>query len=172
MDFIFNAVISFWIEFVNFTCIIISKDIFYEFFKLCTLFNQCIAVFYCSISVIFQTFISIGLIIGGFSKFGLERHNGKAHKYAFDTARLTAEAERASRLLHLPVYGGDCIVEPDGSFYFIDFNDWPSFSCCREAASAAIAARVLRAIEHNESFRNYEQQPGSDIQVAGYGRMA
>lgn len=109
---------------------------------------------------------------GGFSKFGLERHNGKAHKYAFDTARLTAEAERASRLLHLPVYGGDCIVEPDGSFYFIDFNDWPSFSCCREAASAAIAARVLRAIEHNESFRNYEQQPGSDIQVAGYGRMA
>ena len=109
---------------------------------------------------------------GGFSKFGLERHNGKAHKYAFDTARLTAEAERASRLLHLPVYGGDCIVEPDGSFYFIDFNDWPSFSCCREAASAAIAARVLRAIEHNESFRNYEQQLGSDIQVAGYGRMA
>ena len=84
----------------------------------------------------------------------------------------SAEAERASRLLHLPVYGGDCIVEPDGSFYFIDFNDWPSFSCCREAASAAIAARVLRAIEHNESFRNYEQQPGSDIQVAGYGRMA
>ena len=30
---------------------------------------------------------------GGFSKFGLERHNGKAHKYAFDTTRLTAEAE-------------------------------------------------------------------------------
>ncbi len=83
----------------------------------------------------------------GFSKFGLERINGVASKYAFDVRRLAAESDRASRLLNLPVYGGDCIVRPDGRFYIIDFNDWPSFSCCREAASAAIARKILQAVE-------------------------
>jgi hypothetical protein len=39
----------------------------------------------------------------------------------------------------LQVYGGDCIVTVDGAWYMIDFNDWPSFSRCREEAAEAIA---------------------------------
>ena len=50
----------------------------------------------------------------GFSKFGLERHNGAARFYAFDAAALAATADRAASLLNLPVYGGDCIVGADG----------------------------------------------------------
>ena len=36
------------------------------------------------------------------------------------------------------MYGGDAIVTSDGDFYIIDFNDWPSFASCREAAAEAI----------------------------------
>jgi hypothetical protein len=36
------------------------------------------------------------------------------------------------------VYGGDAIVRSDGSFVIIDFNDWPTFSPCREEAAKAI----------------------------------
>ena len=38
----------------------------------------------------------------------------------------------SSRLLHTPVYGGDAIVKSNGTYVIIDFNDWPSFSRCRE----------------------------------------
>ncbi len=86
---------------------------------------------------------------GGFSKFGLERHNGVAHGYSFDVQALTAVAEEAARLLNLPVYGGDCIVDARGRFFLIDFNDWPSFSRCRDRAAEAIARRVIQAIENN-----------------------
>jgi len=41
------------------------------------------------------------------------------------------------------VYGGDAIVQADGSFYIIDFNDWPSFSPCVNAAAEAISQLIL-----------------------------
>ena len=31
----------------------------------------------------------------------------------------------------------------DGVLKIIDFNDWPSFSSCREEASRAIVARII-----------------------------
>ena len=86
-----------------------------------------------------------------FSKFGLERINGAPHQYPFDHAAFTSAAEQTARLLHLPVYGGDCIVAPDGSFRIIDFNDWPSFSCCRDRAAAAIASKLAGDIKHNQN---------------------
>lgn len=86
----------------------------------------------------------------GFSKFGLERHNGAARFYAFDAAALAAVADRAAALLDLPVYGGDCVVSADGQVRLIDFNDWPSFSRCRDRASEAIASFILKAIETND----------------------
>ena len=49
----------------------------------------------------------------GFSKFGDEKRNGTAQHYPF------------------------------GQYFFIDFNDWPSFSRCREEAAEAIAEEVI-----------------------------
>lgn len=79
-----------------------------------------------------------------FSKFGLEKYNGAPAGYAVPTCLLKACADRAARLSGLTVYGGDCVVRRDGSFVIIDFNDWPSYSLCRDAAAAAIARRILQ----------------------------
>ncbi len=80
---------------------------------------------------------------GAFSKFGLERHNATPVGFAFSPQELKASADHAARLSGFAIYGGDCVVQSDGTWQIIDFNDWPSFSrCCNEAA-AAIASRVL-----------------------------
>ena len=80
---------------------------------------------------------------GHFSKFGLERANGAPGGYVFDVAALKRTADRAARLSGLTVYGGDCIVRPAGDFCLIDFNDWPSFSLCKNEAAAAIARKLF-----------------------------
>lgn len=51
---------------------------------------------------------------------------------------LAREAERMAHLVGIQVYGGDAVVAPNGDFYIIDFNDWPSFSRCREEAAEKI----------------------------------
>ncbi|MCR4602378.1 MAG: hypothetical protein K5683_02445 [Prevotella sp.] len=78
----------------------------------------------------------------GVSKFGDEQRNGDAHHYDFDLTALQQTAERLARLVGVAVYGGDCIVAADGTFSLIDFNDWPSFSRCRNEAARAIANMV------------------------------
>jgi hypothetical protein len=45
-----------------------------------------------------------------------------------------------ARCADVSVYGGDCVVRADGSFAIIDFNDWPSFACCREEAAETISS--------------------------------
>ena len=80
----------------------------------------------------------------GHSKFGLEAINGKACGFSFDVSELKRISDEAARVLDVPVYGGDCVVSEDGTIGLIDFNDWPSFSRCREAASKAIASRILK----------------------------
>ena len=79
-----------------------------------------------------------------FSKFGFERYNGAPHDYVFSLKKLKKAADRAARETSFYVYGGDCIVRPDGSFAIIDFNDWPSFSPCCQDAAVAIAERILQ----------------------------
>ena len=78
----------------------------------------------------------------GITKFGQESLNGEAHHYPFNVSELRKCAEQLASAVGLEVYGGDCIVRSDGSFCFIDFNDWPSFSRCREEAADAIASLV------------------------------
>lgn len=73
------------------------------------------------------------------SKFGLEVINGAPKGFAFDADKMKVEADKASRLLRVPVYGGDCIVDEHGDYKIIDFNDWPSFAPCREQAAYYIA---------------------------------
>lgn len=82
---------------------------------------------------------------GAFSKFGLEKINGRPEKFPFPSVELRHCADRAARVSGLTVYGGDCIVRPDGSFCLIDFNDWPSFSPCAAEAAEAIAGAVQAA---------------------------
>ncbi len=77
------------------------------------------------------------------SKFGLEVINGDAKGLHFDAEALKQEADRAAEMLGVPVYGGDCVVQEDGSVKIIDFNDWPSFAPCRDEAAFYIAMRVL-----------------------------
>jgi hypothetical protein len=55
---------------------------------------------------------------------------------------LPTAAVALSSTVGVSVFGGDCIVRPDGTFCIIDFNDWPSFARCREEAADAIAALV------------------------------
>lgn len=76
----------------------------------------------------------------GETKYGDERHNGQAHHYAFNVAALQRVSEHLAAIVGISVFGGDCIVRADGTFCIIDFNDWPSFSRCREEAAVAIAA--------------------------------
>lgn len=79
-------------------------------------------------------------------KFGNEVHNGRPHHYPFNVDSLKGTMNRAAWLTELDVYGGDCIIRPDGSFVLIDLNDWPSFSRCREEAADAIAERIIQRI--------------------------
>lgn len=78
----------------------------------------------------------------GQSKFGDEKVNGNAHHYDYDLDALQTTVERVASIADVPVYGGDAIIRADGTFVIIDFNDWPSFSRCREDAAKAIAALV------------------------------
>ena len=80
----------------------------------------------------------------GHSKFGLEAVNGKEQGYAFDAKRIKWYADLLAKKLNVPIYGGDVIIDEKGGFWFIDFNDFPSFSACREMAAKAIAKRIVR----------------------------
>ena len=85
----------------------------------------------------------------GFSKFGHEQHNH--HK---DLALSSPMWKQTLRAMHtsatqvaqqsgFSIYGGDAILRQDGTFVFIDFNDFPSFSACLPEASAAIVQHSL-----------------------------
>lgn len=76
------------------------------------------------------------------SKFGLEKINGKAKGFAFDENCLKHHSEMAAKILNVPIYGGDCIVLSNGEIRIIDFNDWPSFACCRDKAAIKIAEYI------------------------------
>ena len=83
----------------------------------------------------------------GFSKFGLEVHNGIPQGYDYDAEALRRMAEKAAKICGFTLYGGDCIVQPDGTFVFIDFNDFPSFApCARDAAQAFVDSIVTHYV--------------------------
>ncbi len=82
----------------------------------------------------------------GHSKYGYEAVNGKSQGFDFDLDGLKAMCQRASEIMDVRIYGGDCIVDADGTVRIIDFNDWPSFAPCRAEGSVAIAKCVLKAI--------------------------
>ena len=83
----------------------------------------------------------------GHSKYGHEAINGRSHGFTFDESRLREICQKASDIMDVRIYGGDCIVAEDGSMSIIDFNDWPSFAPCREEGAKAIAKCVMKAIK-------------------------
>ncbi|MDE5877271.1 MAG: hypothetical protein K2H47_07235 [Muribaculaceae bacterium] len=83
----------------------------------------------------------------GHSKYGLEAVNGKAQGLPFSLEGLKEMCQRASDLLEVKIYGGDCIVDRDGTVRIIDFNDWPSFAPCRTEAAPYIAKCILSSIK-------------------------
>ena len=78
----------------------------------------------------------------GVSKFGDEQRNGSARHFPFEVEALHTCVELLAKAVGISVYGGDCIVDHHGAYSIIDFNDWPSFSRCREEASDAIASLI------------------------------
>lgn len=82
----------------------------------------------------------------GHSKYGHEAINGKSQGLPFDEQQLKQMCDRASGILDVVVYGGDCIVGTDGSIRIIDFNDWPSFAPCRDKAAPFIAKAIIKKI--------------------------
>lgn len=86
------------------------------------------------------------------SKYGMEAINGKEQGTVFDTERLKEMCRQAADVLDVKIYGGDCIISPEGEIRIIDFNDWPSFAPCRTQAAPHIARAILAQIkQYNES---------------------
>lgn len=86
----------------------------------------------------------------GHSKYGHEAINGKSQGIEFDKEEMRHICQNASEVLDVKIYGGDCIVSPDGDIKIIDFNDWPSFAPCRAEAAPHIAKCVLKAIKNRK----------------------
>lgn len=87
------------------------------------------------------------------SKFGLEAINGEAKGFSFEEEELKKQCDRASAILNVPIYGGDCVVSNDGTIKIIDFNDWPSFARCREEAGKYIAAYIIEQAKNSKRLK-------------------
>lgn len=86
----------------------------------------------------------------GHSKYGHEAVNGHSRGIEFDVAGLRHICQQAADVLDVIVYGGDCIVDPDGTIRIIDFNDWPSFAPCRQEAAPHIAKTIIKKIKERQ----------------------
>ncbi len=86
----------------------------------------------------------------GHSKYGHEAINGKSQGIKFDLEQMKQICQSASEVLDVKVYGGDCIVSPEGDIRIIDFNDWPSFAPCRDEAAPHIAKCILNTIKERK----------------------
>ena len=86
----------------------------------------------------------------GHSKYGHEAVNGHSRGIEFDVAGLRHIRQQAADVLDVIVYGGDCIVDPDGTIRIIDFNDWPSFAPCRQEAAPHIAKAIIKKIKERQ----------------------
>lgn len=66
---------------------------------------------------------------------------------AVDKAKLMHICRSAADVLDVKIYGGDCILGPDGRITLIDFDDFPSFAPCRNEAAPYIAKCVMAAVK-------------------------
>ena len=78
-----------------------------------------------------------------YSKDGSDSVEELPQHPSFDLDHFKAICNKAAEALDIKIYGGDCILSPEGEITIIDFNDWPSFAPCRVEASAVIARAIL-----------------------------
>ncbi len=105
-------------------------------------------------------------IDGDTVKFYAVRESGFFHWYylngvyhtPFDRDQLHRLASRSAEALGLYVYGGDAIIERDGTITIIDINDWPSFAPVRDDASLEIAQLILRKAREYSHARDLEPE--------------
>ncbi len=83
----------------------------------------------------------------GHSKYGYEEVNGKSRGLRFSEEYLHEICQKAAEVTGVTVYGGDAIVDADGSIRIIDWNDWPSFAPCRNEAAPYIAKCIINLIK-------------------------
>lgn len=86
----------------------------------------------------------------GHSKYGHEAINGHSRGLPFSLDKMKEICQKASEVLDVKIYGGDCIVSDDGDIRIIDFNDWPSFAPCRSEAAPHIAKCILHTIKNSK----------------------
>ena len=86
-------------------------------------------------------------LINGHSKYGQETTNGTPKGITIEEQNIQDICKRAADILGVDIYGGDCIVSPDGSIRIIDFNDWPSFAPCRNEAAPLIAKFIMSTVK-------------------------
>ena len=86
------------------------------------------------------------------SIYRLELINGKARGFSFNKEKLKEYCEKASKILNVPIYGGDCVITPKGEIKIIDFNDWPSFARCRDIAVSYIADYIQKGTEETSEI--------------------
>ena len=86
----------------------------------------------------------------GHSKYGHEVINGHSQGIKFDEEELKNICMKAADILDVKIYGGDCIISPEGNISIIDFNDWPSFAPCRNDAAPHIAKCILNTIKERK----------------------
>lgn len=85
---------------------------------------------------------------GACGKYGAERINGAPHHIPFEIEGLRAACQRASEIAGLSIYGGDAVVDAEGNYFIIDFNDFPSFSACLKEAARAIAGYIENTVKN------------------------
>ena len=64
----------------------------------------------------------------------------------FDIQEIRALCTKAANALDIKIYGGDCIITPEGNPVIVSFNDWPSFAPCRAEVAPFIARLVMSSI--------------------------
>lgn len=87
------------------------------------------------------------VVTGEKDKFGnVVEHGsqGTGIKDILNTGALNELIRMAAVAVECDVFGADVIVDGNGNLTIIDFNDWPSFSSCRERAAIAISEMLVK----------------------------
>ncbi len=109
-------------------------------------------------------------IENGHVKFSIPDTSTVTHHFPYDADSLHRQADAIASAYAAPVYGGDAVVAADSTIYIIDFNDWPSYSACRNEAARAIAQVALRQMERlkaHERGQGYILDYGATLDTHG-----
>lgn len=66
----------------------------------------------------------------------------------FDVDKFKDICTRAANEIGIKIYGGDCIITPEGNTVIVDFDDFPSFAPCRQEAAPVIARMIINEIKN------------------------